>query len=499
MDFIHNLALGFSVAVSPSSLLYCLLGVLLGTLIGVLPGIGPIATIALLLPVSFTLSPPDAIIMLAAIYYGAQYGGSTTAILVNVPGESSAVVTAVDGYKMARRGRAGAALGMAAIASFIAGCIATVVIAIAAPLLSSVALEFRSEDYFSLMVFGLVGAVVLAHGSLARSAPMVILGLLIGLVGEDANSGIPRFDFGLPDLTDGISFVALTVGLFGVSEVIRSLAQPDPPAVFKTKLRGLLPNLHDLRISAASILRGTAVGSVLGLLPGGGALLSSFTAYTVEKKFASNPKHFGAGDIRGVAAPEAANNASAQTAFIPLLTLGIPASPVMALMIGALMLKGVTPGPQVITERPELFWGLVASMWIGNLMLIVLNLPLVGIWVRLVSIPYRYLSLTIMLFCAIGAYSVTHNVAEIYTIVFFGVLGYLLLKLKCEPAPLVLGFILGPLMEEHLRRALLISEGNPSVFFSRPISLFFLLASLALLISVVVPSIRKKRDLALQE
>jgi putative tricarboxylic transport membrane protein len=499
MQVIDNLALGFSVAITPTSLLYCFGGAVLGTLIGVLPGIGPVATIALLLPVSFTLSPPDAIIMLAAIYYGAQYGGSTTAILVNMPGESSSVVTAIDGYKLARQGRAGPALGMAAIASFAAGCFATVVIAFGAPLLGEVALEFRSEDYFSLMVFGLVGAVVLAQGSILRAAPMVILGLLFGLIGEDATTGLPRFTFGIPELSDGISFVALTIGLFGITEVIRSLEGKEPRTTFTTTIRNVLPSAADFRHCGGAIARGTLVGSVLGLLPGGGALLAAYSAYALEKQVADTPETFGEGDMRGVAAPEAANNAAAQTSFIPLLTLGIPANPVMALMIGALMIKGITPGPQIITERPELFWGLVASMWIGNLMLIVLNLPLVGIWVRLVNVDYKYIALTILLFCAIGAYSVTLSTVEIYSVAFFAALGYVLHKLKCEPAPLVLGFILGPLLEEHLRRSLLISEGNPMILLTRPISLSFLVASVALLLIIVFPTIRKQRELAMQE
>lgn len=499
MSFVDNLALGFGVAVSPMSLLYCFLGALLGTLIGVLPGIGPVATIALLLPISFTLSPPDAIIMLAAIYYGAQYGGSTTAILVNVPGESSSVVTAIDGYKLARQGRAGPALGMAAIASFIAGCFATVVIAIGAPLLSDVALKFRSEDYFSLMVFGLVGAIVLAQGSILRAIPMVVLGLLFGLIGSDATTGVPRFTLGIPELADGISFVALTIGLFGITEVIRSLEDTSKRTHFRPSIKSVLPNANEFRQCGGAIARGTLVGSALGLLPGGGALLSAYSAYALEKKLADNPATFGHGDMRGVAAPEASNNAAAQTSFIPLLTLGIPSNPVMALMIGALMIKGITPGPQIVTDRPELFWGLVASMWVGNLMLIVLNLPLVGIWVRLVNVDYKYVSLAILLFCAIGAYSVTLSAVELYSVLFFAVLGYVLYKLKCEPAPLVLGFILGPLMEEHLRRTLLISEGNPAIFFTRPISLSFLIASVILLVVIVIPTIRKRRDLAMQE
>lgn len=494
MSFIDNLMLGLSVALTPSSLGYCLLGSLLGTLIGVLPGIGPVATIAILLPITYGLSPPEAIIMLAAIYYGAQYGGSTSAILVNLPGETSSVVTAIDGYKLARQGHAGVALGMSAIASFIAGCLATLTIAIAAPALGEISLSFRSEDYFSLMVFGLVGSIILAQGSILRAAPMIVLGLLLGLIGADATTGTLRFTLGIPEFADGLSFVSLTIGLFGVTEVIRSLEDPERKDVFKAKIGRLLPDFSDLRFCAGAILRGTGVGSVLGLLPGGGALLTGFAAYAVEKKVARDASRFGNGDLRGVASPEAANNASAQTSFIPLMTLGIPANAVMALMIGALMIKGVTPGPQVITERPELFWGLVVSMWIGNVMLIVLNLPLVGLWIRLLQVDYRYLALAILVFCVIGAYSVTLSIVDLYATIFFAALGYVMYKLRCEPAPLVLGFVLGPQMEEHLRRALLISQGDPTIFVARPISLFFLLASVALLVVIVISAARSQRS-----
>ncbi len=408
MELFSNLALGFGVALSFQNLLYCFMGVLLGTLIGVLPGIGPVATIAMLLPVTFTLPPVSALIMLAGIYYGAQYGGSTTAILVNIPGESASVVTALDGYQMARKGRAGPALGISAIGSFFAGCFATIVIALFAPPLAEVALKFGPTEYFSLMVLGLVAAVVLAHGSLIKAISMVILGLLLGLVGTDVNSGVARYSFGVPELSDGIGFVTVAMGMFGIAEIIANLEHQEQREVFVAKIDNLLPNWADIKRCIPSILRGTVLGSALGILPGGGALLASFAAYTFEKKM-SRDGEFGKGEIRGVAAPESANNAGAQTSFIPLLTLGIPSNPVMALMIGAMMIQGIAPGPQVMTERPQLFWGMIASMWVGNLMLVVLNLPLIGMWVKLLTVPYRMLYPAILVFCAIGVYSVNNS------------------------------------------------------------------------------------------
>jgi TctA family transporter len=500
MDLLANLAFGLGVAISLKNLLYCFLGVFLGTLIGVLPGIGPVATVAMLLPLTFNLDAATAMIMLAGIYYGAQYGGSTTAILVNIPGESSSVVTTLDGYQMARQGRAGPALGIAAISSFIAGSFATLVVALFSPPLADIALSFQPPDYFSLMVFGLVGAVVLARGSLRKAIAMVVLGLLLGLVGTDVNSGVIRFTFGIPALTEGISFVALAMGMFGIAEVIYNLEQRGTGRqVFTSGLGRVLPTRADLTQSRWSIARGTALGSVLGILPGGGALLASFAAYTIEKKVASEPRRFGEGDIRGVAAPEAANNAGAQTSFIPMLTLGVPSNPTMALMIGALMIQGIQPGPQVMTQRPELFWGIVASMWIGNLFLLALNLPLIGLWVRLLAVPYRLLFPAILVFCCIGVFTINNNVFDLFQLVIFSGVGYLLLKLGCEPAPLILGLVLGPMMEEYLRRALLISLGDPSVLVTRPISAAFLVASAVLLASIAVPLIRKKREEAMQE
>jgi TctA family transporter len=498
LELFSNLALGFGVAVSLQNLLYCFMGVLLGTLIGVLPGIGPVATIAMLLPVTFTLPPVSALIMLAGIYYGSQYGGSTTAILVNIPGESASVVTALDGYQMARRGRAGAALGISAIGSFFAGCVATVIIALFAPPLAEVALKFGPTEYFSLMVLGLIAAVVLAHGSLIKAIAMVILGLLLGLIGTDVNSGVARFSFSIPELSDGVGFVSVAMGMFGISEIITNLELKDQREVFVNKIDRLLPTWDDIKRAAPAILRGTALGSGLGILPGGGALLASFAAYTFEKKM-GDASQFGKGEIRGVAAPESANNAGAQTSFIPLLTLGIPSNPVMALMIGAMMIQGIAPGPQVMTERPQLFWGMIASMWVGNLMLVILNLPLIGMWVSLLKVPYRLLYPAILLFCCVGVYSINNSAFDIYTMCVFTVMGLICIKLACEPAPLILGFILGPLMEENLRRAMLLSRGDPIVFFTKPISAVLLGIALVLLLIVVAPAVRKKREEAFQE
>jgi TctA family transporter len=498
-ELLTNLGIGFGVALSFTNLLYCFFGVLLGTLIGVLPGIGPVATIAMLLPVTFTLPPVSALIMLAGIYYGAQYGGSTTAILVNLPGESSSVITALDGYQMARQGRAGRALGMAAIGSFFAGCVATVIIALFAPPLAEVALKFGPTEYFSLMVLGLIAATVLAHGSLMKAIAMVILGLLLGLVGTDVNSGVARFNFGLSELSDGINFVVVAMGMFGFAEIIANLEHREKRDVFTAKIEGLLPTKQDIKDCVGAVLRGTTLGSALGILPGGGALLASFAAYTLEKKVSWNKANFGKGAIQGVAAPESANNAGAQTSFIPLLTLGIPSNPVMALMIGAMMIQGIAPGPQVMTERPQLFWGMIASMWVGNLMLVILNLPLIGLWVRLLAVPYRILYPAILLFCCIGVYSVNNQTFDIMLTCLFGLLGYVCVKLACEPAPLILGFILGPMMEENLRRAMLLSRGDPMVFVTKPISAVLLGISLVLLLIVVAPAVRAKREEAFQE
>ena len=502
MELFEHLSLGFGVAFTFQNLIYAFVGCLLGTLIGVLPGIGPLATIAMLLPVTYGLEPVSALIMLAGIYYGAQYGGSTTAILVNLPGEASSVVTVIDGYQMARKGRAGPALAAAGLGSFFAGCFGTLILAAFAPPLTELALKFGPAEYFSLMVVGLIGAVVLASGSLLKALAMIVLGLLLGLVGTDVNSGVARYSFDIPELTDGISFLAIAMGLFGYGEIISNLSKPDEERqVFTGEVQGTMPTAEDIRLMMPAVLRGTALGSALGILPGGGALLSAFTAYTIEKKTRLGPGEvpFGEGNIRGVAAPEAANNAGAQTSFIPLLTLGIPPNAVMALMVGAMTIHNIQPGPQVMTSNPELFWGLIASMWIGNAMLIILNLPLIGIWVQLLKVPYRLLFPAIVLFCAIGVYSTNNNSFDIWMVAIFGFIGYLFIKLGCEPAPLLLGLILGPMMEEHLRRALLISRGDWSVFVTRPLSASLLAVAALLLFVVISPSIKKKREEAFVE
>ena len=494
LQLLHNLSLGFGVSFNWLNLVFCLVGVLLGTLVGVLPGIGPVATIAMLLPVTFTLPPTPALIMLAGIYYGAQYGGSTTSILVNLPGEPASVVTCLDGYQMARHGRAGPALATAAVASFFAGCVATVVVAMFAPPLAEVALKFAPADYFSLMVLGLVAATVLAHGSLLKAIAMVVLGLLLGLVGTDINSGVQRFAFGITELNDGVGFVNVVMGLFGVAEVVKNIELKEACEVFTGKVGRMMPSKEDWRRMWKPIVRGTVIGSALGILPGGGALLASFGAYTLEKKVSKYGHEFGKGAIEGVAAPEAANNAGAQTSFIPLLTLGIPSNATMALMMGAMMIQGIAPGPQVMTEKPDLFWGLITSMWIGNLLLVILNLPLIGIWIRLLAVPYRILYPLMLLFMGLGAYSVANNAFDVLLMVLFGIIGYIFIKLDCEPAPLILGFILGPMMEENLRRAMLLSYGSPMVLFTRPISAGFLIAAIALLGIILAPKIRKKRE-----
>ncbi|AVQ83875.1 MULTISPECIES: tripartite tricarboxylate transporter permease [Variovorax] len=502
MDLITNLSIGFGVAFTAQNLVYAFVGCLLGTLIGVLPGIGPVATIAMLLPATYALPPVSALIMLAGIYYGAQYGGSTTAILVNLPGESSSVVTVIDGYQMARKGRAGPALAAAGLGSFFAGCVGTLILAAFAPPLTELAFKFGPAEYFSLMILGLIGAVVLASGSLLKAITMILLGLALGLVGTDVNSGVARYSFDIPELTDGIGFIAIAMGVFGYGEIIANLAVPEHEReVFTAKVKGLWPTKQDFKDMTPAVLRGTALGSALGILPGGGALLSAFAAYTIEKKIKlkQGETAFGKGNIRGVAGPESANNAGAQTSFIPLLTLGIPPNAVMALMVGAMTIHNIQPGPQVMTSNPELFWGLIASMWIGNLMLIVLNLPMIGIWIKLLTIPYKWLFPSIVLFCAVGVYSENNNTFDVWMVAIFGIVGYLFLKLKCEPAPLLLGFILGPMMEENLRRALLLSRGDWSVFVMRPLSAGLLAAAALLLVVVLLPSVKAKREEAFVE
>ena len=502
MDLLNNLALGFGVAFTLQNLAYAFFGSVLGTLIGVLPGLGPVATIAMLLPSIYALDATPALIMLAGIYYGAQYGGSTTAILINVPGESSSVVTAIDGYAMARQGRAGAALAAAGLGSFFAGCVGTIVIAAFAPPLTELAFKFGPAEYFSLMVLGLIGAVVLASGSLIKAISMIILGLLLAQINTDVISGTARYSFDIPELTDGIGFVVIAMGVFGFGEIISNLGMPaEHREVFTKDVKGLWPTKQDFKDAWPAVIRGTALGSLLGVLPGGGALLASFAAYTVEKKMKGRPGEipFGKGNIRGVAGPESANNAGAQTSFIPMLTLGIPPNAVMALMVGAMTIKGIQPGPQVMTSNPQLFWGLIASMWVGNAMLVILNLPLIGIWIKLLTVPYKYLFPAITLFCCIGVYTLNNNTFDVYLTALFAFIGYMFYKLSCEPAPLLLGFILGPMMEENLRRALLLSRGDWSAFVTRPLSAALLAMAVMLIVIVLLPSISKKREATFQE
>ncbi len=491
-------AFGLTLAL-PMNLAYCLLGAFIGTLIGVLPGLGPVATIAMLLPATFTLPPLGGLIMLAGIYYGAQYGGSTTAILVNLPGETSSVVTCIDGYQMARRGRAGVALTTAALGSFFAGCVGTLLLAAFAPPLAELAFKFGPAEYFSLIVLGLFGAVVLSSGSLLKSIAMICLGLLGGIVGTDVNSDVARYTFNVPELEDGIGFVAVAMGVFGFAEVIGNLELKETREVFTRKVSSMFPSREDFRRMIAPVLRGTALGSLLGILPGGGAVLASFGAYALEKKVSKHSAEFGQGAIEGVAAPESANNAAAQTSFIPLLTLGIPPNAVMALMVGAMTIHNIQPGPLVMSTNPTLFWGLIVSMWIGNLMLVVLNLPLIGIWVKLLTIPYRLLYPAILVFCCIGVYTVSNSTVDVLITAAFGLLGYVFSKLGCEGAPLLLGFVLGPMMEEHFRRALLLSHGDFSIFYTRPLSLSLLLLTAVMVVIVALPAIKSKREEAFHE
>lgn len=499
MDLVDNISLGFQTAFTVANLFYCLTGVFLGTLIGVLPGLGPTATIAMLLPLTFALPPISSLIMLAGIYYGSQYGGSTTSILVNLPGEAASVVTTLDGYQMAKQGRAGVALATAAIGSFFAGTVATFLIAAFGPPLAAIALKFGPAEYFSLMTLGLVASIVLAQGSLLHAFGMVVLGLLLGLVGTDVTSGVPRFTFDIPELADGIGFVTVAMGMFGLGEIIRNLETEAQRTVAVAKVTSLMPTRQDFKRMIAPVLRGTAIGSILGILPGSGSILGAFAAYSIEKKVSRNRAQFGKGAIEGVAAPESANNAGAQTSFIPMLTLGIPSNPVMALMVGAMIIQGIQPGPSVITEQPALFWGIVVSMWIGNLFLVILNLPLIGLWVRMIMVPYRLLYPAILVFCAIGVFSLRNSQFDVYMMALFGILGYVFSKLGCEPAPMLLAFILGPLMEEFLRRAMLLSRGDPLVFVQRPISATLLGIAVLAMCAVLLPSFGKTREVAFKE
>jgi putative tricarboxylic transport membrane protein len=491
---LSGLALGLETALQWENVLVCLIGVTLGTAVGVLPGIGATATVALLLPITFNFDAVASLIMLAGIYYGAQYGGSTTAILLNLPGESSAAVTALDGHQLARQGRAGLALATAALGSFFAGTVATVILALFAPPLAEAALAFGPAEYFSLVVLGLIASIALASGSTSKALAMIVLGLLLGTVGQDLYTGQPRFTFGVRELYGGLDFVTLAVAMFGLAEIIRNLEHGHSESLVTRHVKGLWLKWADLRRIVPPVLRGTALGSLLGVLPGGGHVLASFTSYSLEKRVSRRPQTFGRGAIEGVAAPESANNAAAQTSFIPLLTLGLPAHPVMALLVGAFIIQGITPGPNVIDDEPELFWGLIASMWVGNLLLVVLNLPLIGVWVRMLRVPYQVLFPAIVVFAAIGCYSLGLNAWDVHLIAGLGVIGYLLIRWGCEPAPLLLGFVLGPLLEENLRRALIISRGDPSVFVTRPISLVLLLLAVAALLVAVLPLVRRGRE-----
>jgi putative tricarboxylic transport membrane protein len=493
MELLDHLALGFGVALSPSTLMYCLIGVTFGTFIGVLPGIGPLATIGLLLPITFHLPPTEAIVMLAGIYYGAMYGGSTTAILLNLPGTAASVMVALDGHPMAKQGRAGPALVMTTIVSFVAACFAIVVIAAFAPPLARFAVRFTSAEYFSLMVMGLIAASVLVSGSLVKGLAMTVLGLLLGMVGQDVTTGTPRFTFGTFQLYDGLHFVIVIIGVFGLAEVINNLALGDRRQHFTQKVpwRDLIPTRKDLRDSVGPTIRGTGLGAALGILPGAGPAISTFAAYAVEKRVSKDPSKFGKGAIQGVTAPEAANNAAAQTSFIPTLSLGIPGDATMALMLGAMMIHGLVPGPQIVQNHPEFFWGLVASFWIGNLLLLILNLPLVGIWIRMLSIPYRWMFPAILTFIGLGMYSLHMEGFDVFLAAGFGLVGYVFIKLRCEAAPLLLGLILSPLVEQNLRRAMLVSRGDPNIFIERPISLAFLILGVGFLLAVLAPGLAR--------
>ncbi|MBA3405674.1 MAG: tripartite tricarboxylate transporter permease [Gemmatimonadaceae bacterium] len=499
MELFDNVLLGLQTALRIENLLYCLIGVALGTAVGVLPGIGPTATIALLLPITFNFEPVTSLIMLAGIYYGAQYGGSTTAILINLPGESSAAVTAIDGHEMARKGRAGPALAAAALGSFFAGTVATIVIILFAPPLTRIALQFGPAEYFSLVVLGLIASIALARGSTVKALAMIVLGLLFGSVGQDLYTGAPRFVFGVRELYTGINFVSVAVGMFGIAEILRNLESETTRTVMVKTVKNLWPTKEDFRRSVGPVLRGTGLGAALGILPGAGHVLASFASYAVEKRISNHPEEFGHGAIEGVAGPESANNAAAQTSFIPLLTMGLPANPVMALMFGAFIIAGIPPGPNVIRDEPALFWGLIVSMWVGNTFLVMLNLPLIGIWVKMLTIPYRLLFPAIIAFAAIGSYTLGFNAWHVYSVAFFGILGYGLIKLGCEPVPLLLGFVLGPFLEEYLRRAMIISRGDPSIFVTRPISAVLLALAVVAIVVAVLPAIRKRREVVFTE
>lgn len=494
MDVIQNLMLGFGVALQPSSLFMCFIGVLLGTLVGVLPGLGPVAAMSLLLPVTFNVSPVNAIIMLSGIYYGSMYGGSTTSILLNIPGEAASVVTCIDGYQMARRGRAGPALGISAIGSFVGGTISLVGLMLMAPPLAEMALKFGPPEMFSLMILGMILLTFLAGDSMPKALAMAAFGIFLGSIGMDTISGMERFTFDSPILVDGVGLAPVAMGLFGISEVLLNLENPVSQDVFKTALKGLLPSLKDMKDSFWPVMRASVIGFFLGILPGGGGVLASFTSYAVEKRFSTRPEAFGQGAIEGVAGPETANNAGAGGAFIPLLTLGLPSNAVMAILLGTMLIHGMQPGPMLIKDHPEVFWGAVTSMYIGNAMLLVLNLPLIGLWVKILEIPYRFLFPLILFFCLVGAFSLNNNPSEMVIMLVFGVVGYFLRKLKYPLAPAILAMVLGPMLEASLRRSLLMSSGSGMIFLTRPISLAMILISVALLVFSAFPAMKKKRE-----
>lgn len=493
MDTFSQLLLGFSVALQPINLFYCFMGCLIGTLVGVLPGLGPTAAMSLLLPATLHITPVAAIIMLAGIYYGAMYGGSTTSILVNIPGEAASAVTCLDGYQMARQGKAGRALGISAFGSFIAGTIGIVGLTLVAIPLADLALRFGPPEYFALMCLGMVILTFLSSTSMIRALMMACFGILIGTVGTDTVSGTARFSFGIIELMDGVGLVPVVMGLFGISEMLLNIETKIDREIFKTRVKGLFPNVRDWIQSAGAIIRGTVIGFFLGILPGGGAVLSSFVAYAVEKKVSKTPEKFGTGLIEGVAAPESANNSAAQGAFIPLLTLGIPSNVVMAMLLGALIIHGVTPGPLLLTNHPEIFWGVVGSMYIGNVMLLILNLPLIGLWVQLLKVPYAILMPLIIVFCIIGSYTIANSIMDVFFMLIFGVVGYLMKKLRYEAPPLILAYVLGPMLEYSLKQSLMISKGSFKIFFSRPISGTCLVIALILVVLPIIPRLRKKR------
>ena len=498
MDVLHNLLSGFSLILQPDNLFFCFIGVFIGTLIGVLPGIGPVGAMSLLLPATYKVSPLASVIMLAGIYYGASYGGSTTSILVNIPGESASVVTCLDGYQMARQGRAGAALGISAFGSFIAGTVGVIFLMFLAGPLSTVALRFGPPEYVALMVLGLTIVTYLSHGSLIKALIMALFGIGLSQIGTDLITGHLRFTFGVMELEDGVRLVPLVMGLFGIGEVLASMEESGEVDVLKAKIKGLLPNWKDWKDSIGAIFRGTFLGFFLGILPGGGAVLASFLAYGVEKKISKHPEKFGTGVIEGVAAPEAGNNSATAGAFIPLFTLGIPSNAVMALLLGALMIHGLQPGPMLLRQHPEVFWGAVVSMYIGNAMLLVLNLPLIGLWVKVLKIPPRILFPFIFFFCIIGSYSDRSSIFDVCVMLTFGLIGYLFRKFKYEAAPLILAFILTPMLENALRQSLIISEGSFSIFFRRPIAAVALIIALILLLSSFLPHLRKKREVIVE-